>query len=189
MKFSALLISLVIIIASAAGAVSESLPKQSQESFEAAVRNHSTAPPYVLITVVDARTESARSICTTVNLLMGALHLEYGIGFDKAGVSKVEEIALSNKSHKFRFTKQKSIDNIPVYYTDSDLAEIRARLAQLSTEQIRAGFAEGKLHSLYTSKKSLKSHNAYRDATACVLIERGLSPGKGCRTDRLWLAP
>ncbi|MGD0280146.1 MAG: hypothetical protein ABSC11_12670 [Smithella sp.] len=189
MEFSALLISLVIIIASAADAVSESLPRQSQESFEAAIHNHSTAPPYVLITVVDASTESARSICTTVNLLMGALHLEYGIGFDKAGVSKVEEIALSNKSHKFRFTKQKAIDHIPVYYTDSDLAEIRAKLAPLSTEQIRAGFAEGKLHLLYTGIKSLKSHNAYRDATACVLIERGLSPGKGCRTDRLWLAP
>jgi hypothetical protein len=40
-------------------------PHQSQESFGAAIRNDSTSPSYVLITVVDDTTGQARTGCTS----------------------------------------------------------------------------------------------------------------------------
>jgi hypothetical protein len=162
---------------------------QSRASFEAAIRNDSTAPSYVLISVVDDRTESQRSICTTANLLLGAIHHEYALGYDKKGQSETERIALSSNTHVFRFAKQDALNNIPSSYSASDIARMSATLAPLSIEQLRAGLAShGNLHSLY-QVEPLALHKANRDALACVLIERGLSPGIGDITDQLWLAP
>ena len=184
MNFLTVLLALAMTSASAVEPLSNSEPAQSQASFEAAIRNsYSTAPSYVLVEVVDARTESTRSTCTTVNLLLGAIRREYDLGSDKAGVSKAIEIAQSNKTHVFRFAKEDALNNIPVKYSNSDLVGIRAQLAPLSTDELRAGFARaGKLHALYRN-------DASRDAVACVLIERGLSPGMGDRVPILWLAP
>lgn len=183
MKFSTALLALIVTSVSAVEPLGKGEPVQSQANFEAAIHNDSTAPSYVLITLVDARTESARSTCTTANLLMGAIHREYDLGYDKASQSRAREIALSNKTHVFRFTKQDALHNIPVTYAESDLARVRTILAPLSIDELRAGFEfkEGKLHSL--------EDEANRDAVACVLIERGLSPGVGDRSSRLWLAP
>lgn len=171
-----------------AGPPDRGSPSQSRASFEAAIRNHSTAPPYVLIIVIDERSKAVRSTCTTVNLLLGAIHREYGLDFDDVGSAKTEEIALSHLDHAFTFSRQEALANIPVWYSAADLAAIRAKLAPLTLDQLREGFSShGKLHSLY-QVKDWEWHRAYRDATACVLIERGLSPGLGDRSDQLWLA-
>jgi hypothetical protein len=189
MKWKGFFLGIAICVFSFTAAASEETPLQSQASFEAAVRNQSTAPPYVLITVVDARSEETRSICTTVNLLLGAIHREYGIQSDREGQVRAQQIALANKNHVFRFTTHEALANIPLYYSQDDLAFVRTDLQALSVSQLREGFsAFGKLHSIYHVSPMERSR-AYRDATACVLIERGLSPGMGCRSGRLWLAP
>jgi hypothetical protein len=158
-------------------------PMQSQSSFEAAIKNHSTAPPYVLITVVDDRTNTQRTTCTTSNLFMGAIHFEHGLGFDAKGQAEAERIALTNRSHVFHFSKAKALENIPSSFTESDLKVIRAKLAPLTIDQLRKGFSgSGELHSIYRVQP-WERHQAYRDATACVLIERGLSPGMGDVSD------
>ena len=182
------LFGLLLIVATACDPAHAATPFQSEASFEAAIHNYSTAPSYVLITVVDARSATARSTCTTANLLLGALHREYDLEFDAAGQYKAEQFALANKSHSFRFTRQQAIDNVPLYFSDSDLAYVREKLQALSTSQLREGFsATGELHQLYQAGP-LERHKAYRDAVACFLIERGLSPGTSDRSDRLWIA-
>jgi hypothetical protein len=164
-------------------------PTQSRASFEAAIRTDSTAPLYVLITLVDDKSKSARSVCTTANLLLGAIHREYNLEYDEAGHARAEEIAVSNTTHVFKFSKPDALANIPVHYSPSDLASVRAKLAPLTLSQLREGFSSlGHLHSIYRLENR-ERHEAYRDATACVLIERGLSPGMGDRSDQLWLAP
>jgi len=162
---------------------------QSQTSFEAAVGNTSTAPSYVLITVVDDGSKTQRSTCTTANLLLGAIHREYGLEFDANGVASAKRIALANQSHVFHFSKAEALNNIPSYFTDDDLRSVRSKLAALTVEQLRAGFSTyGTLHSIYQDQ-SWERHRAHRDAAACVLIERGLSPGHGDVSDQLWIAP
>jgi hypothetical protein len=187
MKWKSFFLGIAICVFSFTAAASAEPPSQSQASFEAAVRNQSTAPPYVLITVVDARSEETRSICTTVNFLLGAIHLEYGIEYDREGQVRAQQIALANKSHVFHFTTQETLANIPLHYSQNDLAFVRTELQTFSVSQLREGFsAFGKLHSIYHVSPMERS-NAYRDATACVLIERGLSPVMGCRSSQLWL--
>ena len=46
----------------------------------------------------------------------------------------------------------------------------------------------GKLHSIYM-RLPLKQGYAYRDAVACVLIERGLSPRMADITGQIRIAP
>jgi len=163
-------------------------PVQSQASFEAAIKNHSTAPPYVLVTVVDDRTKTERSVCTTSNLLLGAIYFEHGLGTGAQAWAEAERIALSNRDHVFHFSKPKALENVAPTYTEKDLETIRAKLAPLSVEQLRQGFSgSGDLHAIYRVQPR-ERHTAYRDATACVLIERGLSPGMGDVSDQLWLA-
>ena len=164
-------------------------PIQSQASFEAAVRNHSTAPPYVLITVVDEKAGKVRSGCTTVNAFMGAIHMEYGLGYDPAGEARATDIALTSQDHVFKFKNRRALENIAFAYSGAVLNEIRGKLSGLSEQQLRDGIAtSGSLHELYQGKRPWQVHDAYRDALACVLIERGLSPGMGDPTDQLWVA-
>lgn len=163
--------------------------RQSDASFEAAIHNRSTAPFYILITVTDASTGAAQSICTTANFLLGAIHLEDGIGYDPEGVDRAMRVALMSKDHVFTFQKRKALGNIPRYYSDDDLVYVREALQGMSVPQILEAFAsQGALHELYQGG-SLERHAAYRDAVACVLIERGASPGMGDRTDKIWVRP
>lgn len=174
MKLTVLFLGMCL---SLAGCADMATPVQSQASFDAAIKNRSTAPSYVQITVVDAASGTSRSTCTTANLLLGAIHREYSIPFDKAGLSDAERIASSNTTHTFRFSKPEALANIPSTFTDSDLAFVRDKLKDLSESELRDGFSvHGKLHSIYMQRLPWKQRDAYHDATACVLIERGLSP-------------
>jgi len=189
MKLVLLLFAVSLSCVCSAGAVETDSPSQSQASFEAAIRNLSTAPSYVSIAVIDARSGTTRSTCTTANLLLGAIHREYGFAFDRVGTSSTEQVALSNLTHTFRFAQPQALANIQFNFSDADLASIREKLQNFTVPELREGFSTfGKLHSVYRVG-SLERHNAYRDAAACVLIERGLSPRVGDRSDQIWIAP
>jgi hypothetical protein len=163
-----------------------SLRKQSQESYAAAVMNTSTAPSYVLITVINDNTGKSRTGCTTANFLSGAIHIEYNLPYSDAGQEKAQAMLLANKRHVFHFSKRKALDNVGFNHTDADVAEVRAALSEITNDQLRAGdFLPTQLRSEYESSR----HRAIRDAIACVLIERGLSPGMGDISDQIWIAP
>jgi hypothetical protein len=149
---------------------SDAVPVQSRESYEAAVREISSSPAYVLISISDSDTGQAKPVCTEAPFLQGAIHHEYGLAHDAAGSSKAVDIALKSKDHVFRFHQQAALDNIAVRYSDQDLAAARTLLAPLSKDELQAKFS-----SLYRDKR-LPTDGYARDAIACVLIERGLSP-------------
>jgi hypothetical protein len=144
------LVKLFCVMACATSAGAAPMPpRQSDTSFEAAIHNQSTAPSYVLITVVDANTGASQSTCTTANLLLGAIHLEVGIGYDREGQSAAMQIALTNERHVFSFEKRKALDNIPRYYSDEDLAYVRKAVQGLSVPQVLDAIAsQGPLHDL-----------------------------------------
>jgi len=165
-------------------------PLQSQENFEAAVRHSGIAGRYIAVTIVDDRSGATRSICTNANFLAGAVHREYGLGFDPTGNAEARRIVLSRPDHVFHFTKPQALANIPIGYSPEDLAIAREQLRGLSEAELRAGFSiRGRLNFIYDHEGlSMAKRDAYREATACVLIERGLSPERADITGQILIA-
>jgi len=170
----------IFLSASIAGASAQSMaPRQSDASYEAAIHNLSTAPSYDSITVIDSRSGVSRTTCTTANFLLGALHREYGFGYDAAGRSRVEQIALSNRSHIFRLEKKEAIDNIPFRFSMDDLALARGQWKDFSPSQLRDFVSSHGPIQQAGSPGRPKEYETVRDVMACVLIEHGLSPRQG----------
>lgn len=168
----------IILFAAAAASAFAAQPVQSEASYEAAIHNRTTAPSYVMITIVDANTKVERTTCTTANLLAGALHLETGLAYNAEGQRQATELAISNAGHRFVFSSEAALRNLPTTFSAEELEQVRARFAPLSIEQLRAGFGTkpwGLLHNAFPDRN-------YRGAVACALIQRGLSPYMGDRT-------
>jgi len=157
------------VVQSAWGDAPSTTSVQSSESYEAAIRNISSSPSYVLIFVGDEVGGQTHSICTTANFLLGAIHREYGIGYERTDLSKAVDIAIKTPDRTFRF-HQPALNNIRLKYSLNDLEKARAFLAAFSTSELTEKFS-----SLYGEKR-LPTNEYSRDAIACVLIERGLSP-------------
>lgn len=155
---------------------------QSRESYEAAIRNYSTSPSYVMISVADGDTGAVKVVCTTANFLLGAIHREYGLGYDAADVSKAEEIALAKYDHIFTFQQPAARTNIPMHYSDDDLSAARKLLARTPADELKRQFS-----SLFgESRLPMSGYN--RDAIACALIERGLSPRLSDLSGQVYIA-
>jgi hypothetical protein len=115
-------------------------PIQSQSDFEIAVRDNSTSPYIVLLTVVDDRTGQSRTGCTEANFLLGAIILERLNGYGKKNSEnmvknqRARQIALENTSHVFHFSKQAAIDNLPFNFQeacDAIAHGLRARISDI----------------------------------------------------------
>lgn len=187
--FSKILISGVLValatltsLAKAQGIFDRPVTVQSRESYEAAIRNGSTSPSYVLISLVRAYTGQARPVCTTANFLLGAIHREFGLEYGPADVSKAAEIALASHDHTFLFRQPAAIANIPISYSDDDLAAARKFLAPIPTDELTIKFS-----SLF-EKFRLPTDGYNRDAIACALIERGLAPRLSDRSNQVYTA-
>ena len=143
---------------------------QSADSYEAALRNNSTSPSYVQIFLANGDTAPVKPVCISANYLLGALRIEYGQGTQPADVSRYVEIALQSPGRAFRFHQQAALDNLVVRYSDRDLDAARAVLAPYSSAQLKERFS-----SLRDAHRQ-PTNGHPRDAVACALIERGLSP-------------
>lgn len=164
---------------SAAETYSKANSAQESKNFESALRNDSTSPSYVMISVIDAKATSMRTVCTIASVLLGAIHREYDLPYDLQGRAKAVEIALSIPTHVFRFTKQTAIDNIPVT-SAADVDAARAAFSSLSDVELK---------TMFSSLDSRRPANLSRDATACVLIERGFSPRMADRSAQVYVEP
>jgi hypothetical protein len=74
--------------------VAETEPSQPQAQFEAAIRNRSTSPNFILLTVVDDRTGESWIGCTLAPFLLGAIEREQ----PAVSLEEAVRIALSNTS-------------------------------------------------------------------------------------------
>ncbi len=148
--------------------------------FRRALENASTAPSYVLITLISADGHGRRDVCVPAPFLLGAIHREYHLGYDGAGQKKAMDIALSQVDRIFRFHDPEAIQNVQPRYTEALLKEMHEKLAPLSRSELLAGFSgkDGALHSLYDRSRGAR-YMARRDAIAHVLAERDLLPGHG----------
>jgi hypothetical protein len=162
MRISTLLGIAVVMLPLAARADE---PVQDRAHYEAAFRNHSTAPSFVLVTIVDDRTGQSRTGCVEANFVMGAITFETGVLGDEA-----EQTASSNSTHVFHFSKQKALDNVPFRYTQADLDRAR--------DFVRRHGLDGLLLAMKNKDPELGDLR-WSAALACVLIENGLSAVRG----------
>lgn len=175
-----------------AGCSTASPIRQSQESFNAAygvVAGNtdtivfSSSPPYVQVTVVDKRMSEVHTRCINAYSLLGALRLEHGLPVDSH--AETLRLALTNKERRFEFTKPEALARLAISYADAELEVVRQRLAPYSDAELATGFGgRGTLQSLLDGSPADRPR-AYRDAAACVLIDRGFSPRIADRTGAL----
>ena len=163
---------------------------QSRATFEKAIANQSTAPSYVLVTVINDKTRTRQTICTTSNFLLGAIHSQYHLPYTDEGLRKGNEIALASKDETFHFSQADALRNLSVRYTPQILARVRDHLRNVSALELVRGLSyNGKYHQIYEKYKSFRMFAAYRDALAYVLLERGLRPGQGDISGGIYLSP
>jgi TonB family protein len=123
--------------------------RQSHAAFETAIRDTSTSPYLVLITVVDDRTGQVSTGCDTANRLLGAIYLEKWGSFETndrsqatARHEEVKRIALENTPHTFHFSNQAALNNVlPLRFAEACAAierGVHAKMADI-TGQILFG--------------------------------------------------
>ena len=127
---------------------------QSQAAFETAIRDDSSSPYVVLMTVVDDRTGQASTGCNTANLLRGAIYIEkFGSIESKvttethSRLEVVKTLAAENTSHVFHFSHPAALPNVlPFRYPDACAAIERgtsARIQDLTGKVVFGPFTEG----------------------------------------------
>jgi hypothetical protein len=153
----------------------------TQAMFRNALANHSTAPDYVLVKITGSEGKSERTVCTTANLFLGAIHLEYGLSYTEADEKRAIDIALQQPERSFTFHNKKAIDNLVDHETPEALADVRKQFVAKKDSDL---FDHDFIDSL--SKPSTADHVAYRDAVAHALLERGIGCRMGDWADRLF---
>jgi hypothetical protein len=166
-------LGLIALLLSAAAAAAA--PASREALFRRALDNHSSAPSYVLITLISADGTRRREVCLPAPFLLGAIAREGHLEADAA-----RKLALATTGLAFRFRDPAAIANVEPEYTEAVLAEIRASLQGKSRAELLAGFRDGNgpLDALY-NRHSAAEYAARRAAVAHVLLERGLLPGHG----------
>jgi hypothetical protein len=147
--------------------------------------NESTAPLFVLVTLVDPRSGAERTACVEAPFLLGAIHIEYGLPYDEAGSAKAMAIALTQPARRFSFKSGKARANLNVAYSAELEDSMRRKLAAMSDAQLREGLEaqNGEVHFLYRPDGSPTTDVAALHAVCQVFLERGLLVG---HTDRVY---
>jgi len=144
--------------------------------FVEAIKNMSTAPNYVLITVLDTRTGARRVVCTEAPFLLGAIQQQLHITQEESIA-----FALAQRDRTFQFSQPEALKNITPQYTDTILDEVRDALQSYSNEELMLGLTGKKTEiSKLFIEQTGQRYVAYRDAMAHVVLERGLLPARGC---------
>src|SRR2546425_174485 len=142
-----------------------------------AAKNYSTAPSYVLVTVVNTTSQERFVSAVTARNLQYALALEHELGNaltrqDPSAYQAIDKLIDEHPDLVFEFSFEPAIERLRPQYTEAMLKEARRDLANLDDKAILAGFApDGNLHSL--------ERKVGQAIVAHVLLERGFSVGRG----------
>ncbi|HEX4862020.1 MAG TPA: hypothetical protein VFV07_12340 [Rhizomicrobium sp.] len=139
---------------------------QDQAHYEQAVRDKTSAPYFVLVTLVDDTMKTSWTGCTLPAFVEGALDVEQGLANDDADMARDAQAMLVAKDHTFHFSNPKALAEIRMdAYAPSDLERARGYL-----------HAHGTAFLLSSDWTKIDAANALnRTALACAIIEKGLA--------------
>ncbi|MFC6032878.1 hypothetical protein ACFPZM_17245 [Pseudoduganella danionis] len=152
----------------------ETLPlQQSHADYIKAIKDVSTSPYYVQVLLAFGPDQTARPYCVRAPFLQGALAREVGQEINRETWKTVQKLALENTERVFLFTKAEAISNLALdRYTPDDLDRARALLAPYSAAELKEAFTTRTLREA----RRFNTAGYQRDAIACALLERGLTP-------------
>ena len=132
-----------MLLSGAGAAAALTLPQQSPAAFETALEDRSTSPEFVAVTVVNDNSGETISGCITASLFLGAMHKEYGLGYDRPSVDRVIAAALASGGRTFHFQHDEAWANMPArawsqYACDIIASGQVARMADRSGQVIAA---------------------------------------------------
>ncbi len=112
--------------ASPAKAVGEQPDSLSQvdRNFINAVSFQSLEARFVLVTVTDRNLGLTKAGCTSSNGLLGAIHREYGLGYDDQSMRVAAEKAMAKPLRHFAFGKADALANIDFSHLDTEDREV-----------------------------------------------------------------
>jgi len=146
---------------------------QPAERFARAVQELSTSPHYVRIQINAGPGDPGSVSCLPGEDLNVAIRREYNLPSNPEGIARAARIAIASPDRTFTFSNASALQIVMPTFSEADLIRVRSTLASYSNDELRAGFSLspwGRLHAYFRNRKD-------RDAAACVLIERNLSPG------------
>ena len=133
MKF-ALAVTIIMTMLTPSGAYSAEAPKGlSDDQFESALRNISTAPNYILITVVNGNTGYHSAVCMEAEFLLAALNIEHNLKWAEAVA-----FALAQPERTFKFFDANALSRVERAYSEQILKEARDFLAKMTVNEIKA---------------------------------------------------
>lgn len=138
---------------------------------------------FVLVNLREPSGKLQESVCVPANLLLGAIHLQDGLGYDKAANARALNLALGAKNRTFTFTRKDAYENVKPAYTRQQLTEVHKRMSGLTRTQMKEQLSNpyGEIHDIYARP----SGHSYHDTVAHVLLENGILVGADDRTDML----
>jgi len=153
-----------------------------EELFIHSVKNWSTAPNYVLVTVSTPSDSEARSICLEGPQLVGAISYEQGLPFDVYGEWFATMIAISNRSRCFKFTNPEAVKSVNLSWSENVYKEVAALLSGLDRETLISLVKDrhSLLHQIYREHDDLQLGLAYGAAIANVLLRYQIPCLRGC---------
>src|ERR1700733_8544652 len=139
---------------------------QDQAHYEQAVRDKTSAPYFVLVTIVDDAAKTSWTGCTLPEFVEGALDIEQGAANDDADMAHDAQTMLQAKDHTFHFSNPKALAELRMDASaPSDLERARAYLR-----------AHGTAFLLSSDWAKIDAANALnRTALACAIIEKGFA--------------
>jgi hypothetical protein len=159
---------------------------QSDSAFKIAIEDETTAPYYVIVTIVNDSTGTSREVCTEAPFLLGAVHIEKNIAYTERGCQRVQNIVLSTKSRVFHFANRRALENLSTPYSEELLAATRRWVEGLAVEDMATNLDKPHLpvYNYYRSRKGT-DRLAHQLALAHALVERGYFVRRGCVVDDL----
>ena len=187
------LVATLLLSVATAQAASSYTQEMFRRSLYQAQALTTTGPLYIIITLRDPSRGAERTAAISGPFLFGAIDLEYhlpspdpehppknDVEIRAKMLRKELQIALSQPDRVFVFRNHQARKNVAPRYTPEIFEKVRRQLSFRSrAEIIAAAHAnESWLHRLYLSKRNWAEIQAYKDAVAHALLERGILVGQ-----------
>lgn len=152
-----------------------------QDRFERAIENQSSAPYWLMATIVNDTTGETKRVCIEGIQLFEAVRLENKLGRGKQDWKTAKRLILENAARTYRFNNPDAWKQVQPRYSPEMLARVEQELRPLSTAELAARFSSATKGGFIKMDDSLpfKDVIGYCAVAAYVLTERGLLAGRG----------
>jgi len=176
MRFAWGVAAMVTLLVPSGVPAAEAPKALSDGQFEYALGNISTAPNYILVTVVSGNTGRREPVCMEAQALLTALLLEHGLNGKEAVA-----FALAQPDRTYRFSNANALKHVARAYSDEILREARDFLGKMTVNEIEIATRDQKSKFYDFCARTPGGFGSRFPAVAHALAERGILCVRGCK--------